>query len=57
LSIARREAGETDYWLLLSLEEGFIKDKTVQEDMESGYREVIAMLSSLISKMSKFSNS
>jgi hypothetical protein len=39
------------------MEEGFIEDKRIQEDMESGYREVIAMLSSLISKMSKFSNS
>ena len=57
LSIARREAGETDYWLLLSLEEGLIEDKSIQEDMENGYREVIAMLSSLISKVSKFSNS
>ena len=52
LSIARREAGETDYWLLLSVEEGFIEDKSMHGNMESGYREVIAMLSSLISKLS-----
>jgi four helix bundle protein len=57
LSIARREAGETDYWLLLSFEEGYINDKSMREAMESGYQEVIAMLSSLIVKVSKSSSS
>lgn len=50
LTIARREAGETDYWLLLSFEEGYI-EKTRHEDLENGYREVRAMLSSMIFKM------
>ena len=57
LSIARREAGETDYWVLLSFEEGYIDDKSIHEEMENGYREVIVMLSSLISKVSKSSDS
>ena len=53
LTIARREASETDYWLLLSFEERYIKDSEEHESMEIGYREVIAMLSSLIAKVSK----
>jgi four helix bundle protein len=50
LTIARREAGETDYWLLLSLEEGYLEGKTHGE-LESGYNEVRAMLTSMISKI------
>ncbi len=50
LTIARREAGETDYWLLLSFEEGYINEDIYRE-MENGYQEVRAMLSSLISKL------
>ena len=51
LTIARRESGETDYWLLLSFEEGYI-DKESHKELEDGYGEVKAMLSSLISKIS-----
>ncbi len=51
LTIARREAGETDYWLLLSLEEGFIDGKNHKE-LENGYCEVRAMLTSMIYKIS-----
>jgi four helix bundle protein len=50
LTIARRETGETDYWLLLSFEEGYI-DKEEHEKLEAGYSEVRAMLSSMISKI------
>jgi four helix bundle protein len=50
LTIARREAGETDYWLLLSFEEAYLDNKIYQE-LEKGYDEVRAMLSSMISKM------
>lgn len=57
LTIARREASETDYWLLLSFEEGYSRDKKEHEYLENGYREVSAMLSSLISKVSKSSYS
>jgi four helix bundle protein len=53
LTIARREASETDYWLLLSFEERYIKDSKEYVFMATGYREVIAMLSSLINKVSK----
>ncbi len=53
LTIARREASETDYWLLLSFEERYVKDSKEYVFMETGYREVIAMLSSLINKVSK----
>ncbi len=51
LTIARREAGETDYWLLLSFEEGYI-DLKDHKELEEGYNEVRAMLSSMISKIS-----
>jgi four helix bundle protein len=50
LTIARREVGETDYWLLLSSEIGYI-NKNMHKELESGYQEVRAMLSSMISKM------
>ena len=49
LTIARREANESDYWLLLSFEEDYMR-KAVHEELESGYREVRAMLSSIISR-------
>jgi four helix bundle protein len=49
-TIARREATETDYWLLLSYELGFIEHST-HEKMQNAYREVTAMLSSLIKKL------
>jgi four helix bundle protein len=50
LTIARREVGETDYWLLLSSELGYL-DAEIQKELEGGYREVRAMLSSMISKL------
>ena len=50
LTIARREAGETDYWVLLSFETGYL-DEILQKELEDGYREVRAMLSSMIYKM------
>jgi len=50
-TIARRGATETDYRLFLCHELGFIEHK-VYEKMHDGYREVIAMLSSLINKLS-----
>ncbi len=50
LTIARREATETDYWLLLSYEIGYIGEKEYRE-IESGYDEIRAMLSSMISKL------
>ncbi len=50
LTIARREATETDYWLLLSYEIGYIGEREYRE-AESGYDEVRAMLSSMISKL------
>lgn len=56
LTIARREATETDYWLLLSFELGYI-NKSIHEEIEKGYQEVRAMLSSLISKLDKASDS
>jgi len=37
LTVARREAGETDYWLLLSFEEGYL-EKERHEELEKGYR-------------------
>src|SRR5271157_1867807 len=52
LTIARRETGETDYWLLLSLEEGYLEGK-IHGELESGYNEVRAMLTSMISKMTR----
>jgi len=55
LTIARREAGETDYWLLLSFEQGYI-DRKVHAALESGYAEVRAMLSSMILKMAEGSD-
>ena len=54
LTIARREAGETDYWLLLSFEEGYL-DTEDYGKLETGYREVRAMLSSMISKVAPHS--
>jgi len=56
LTIARREATETDYWLLLSFDLGFI-DEASHHEIESGYDEVRAMLSSLISKLASPHNS
>ncbi len=50
LTIARREVTETDYWLLLSYEIGYIGEFEYHE-IESSYAEVRAMLSSLISKL------
>ena len=50
LTIARREATETDYWLLLSYEIGYIEYEEYEE-VEKGYGEVRAMLSSIISKL------
>jgi four helix bundle protein len=50
LTIARREASETDYWLLLSFEEDYI-DKENYKALENGYREIMAMLTSMIIKM------
>ncbi|TAN45479.1 MAG: four helix bundle protein [Nitrospirae bacterium] len=55
LTIARREATETDYWLLLSFELGFIKQEE-HANIESGYHEVRAMLSSLIKKLDSSSD-
>ena len=52
LTIARREATETDYWLLLSADLGFI-EKGSHREIEAGDEEVRAMLSSLISKLAK----
>ena len=49
-TIARREATETDYWLLLCYELDFL-DNGTYERMQSGYRELITMLSSLIKKL------
>ena len=50
LTIARKESTETDYWLLLSYELGFIgEDKHIS--LEKGYSEVRAMLSSLIARL------
>jgi four helix bundle protein len=51
LTIARREASETDYWLLLIFEQRYI-DEESHEDLERGYHEVRLMLSSMISKIS-----
>jgi len=56
LTIARREATETDYWVLLSYELGYIKLDTYNE-LEKGYSEVRAMLSSLILKLGKLRTS
>lgn len=42
LTIARRETGETDYWLLLIYEVGYI-EKDTYSDLENGYKEVRAM--------------
>ncbi len=50
LTIARREATETDYWLLLCFESGYIEDETHQ-DIENGNHEVRAMLSAFISRL------
>ena len=50
LTIAGREAGETDYWFLLCFEEGYIDGKN-HEDLENGYYEVRAMLTPMIHKM------
>ena len=50
LTIARREASEADYWLLLSYELGYMSEETHRE-IEQGYDEVRRMLSSLISKL------
>lgn len=52
LTIARREASETDYWLLLSYELGYIED-AVYRELEKGYAGIRAMLSSLILKLDK----
>jgi four helix bundle protein len=50
LTIARRELMETDYWLLLSYEMGYIPE-VVYREIEGGYKEVRAMLSSIISRL------
>jgi four helix bundle protein len=55
LTIARREATETDYWLLLSYELGYI-DKEAYQEIELGYSEIRAMLTSIISKINKSSD-
>jgi len=50
LIIARRETTETDYWLLLSYEIGYIGQQEYKE-LEEMCREVRAILSSIISKL------
>lgn len=52
LTIARRETGETDYWLLLSHDLGYINTDSHRK-LEDGYKEIRAMLSSLIFKLEK----
>jgi four helix bundle protein len=52
LIIARRETLETDYWLLLSFEVGYMS-KSDHNQPESGYAEIRAMLSSLITKVTQ----
>lgn len=52
LTIARIETTETDYWLLLSYELGYIIQDIYQK-VESECREVRAMLSALIIKLGK----
>lgn len=56
LTIARREASEADYWLLLSQDLGYIDTQT-HRDVENGYKEVRAMLSALILKLEKTEDS
>jgi four helix bundle protein len=51
LIIARREATETDYWILLSHELGLLR-KEVYDEACLGYGEVRMMLSALIRKVS-----
>jgi len=50
LVVARREATETEYWLLLSYELNFI-DYDCYNSFELDYREIRAMLTSLIKKL------
>ncbi|MBI3753549.1 MAG: four helix bundle protein [Deltaproteobacteria bacterium] len=52
LTIERREATETDYWLFLSFELGYIEG-AIHLAIEKGYQEVRAMLSSFISRLEK----
>lgn len=56
LTIARREATETDYWLLLSFELGYIAG-AIHHAIEKEYQEVRAMLSSFILRLEKTSDS
>ncbi len=56
LTIARREASETDYWVLLSYDLGLI-EKGTYEELEGGYSEVRAMLSALILRLDKTEDS
>lgn len=52
LTIARREANETDYWLFLSYELKYIS-KEESQNLAKGYDEVRAILSTLITKIEK----
>ena len=52
LVIARREANEMDYWLLLTVELGWI-DAGRHTSLEKGYAEVRAMLTSFIEKLTR----
>ena len=54
LTIARKEATETDYWLFLSFELGYLQGETYKE-VENDYQGVRAMLSSFISKLNRTS--
>ncbi len=54
LTIARRECGETDYWLFLCHDIGII-DRGVHGQTERGYAEVRAILTSLIEKLDEVS--
>lgn len=51
LTIARRSANETDYWILLSEEEQYLS-KTKSEEFRKDCAESILMLTSIIDKLS-----
>lgn len=50
LTIARRSTNETDYWLLLSTEVGYVNEKMF-DDLSKDCREIILMLTSMINKL------
>jgi four helix bundle protein len=57
LIIARRSVNETDYWIFLAHDLGYIKDKDCQQFAEK-CKEVIMILSRIINKLGrKTSNS